>query len=138
MISFLWTQTGAIPFQFIDECYVLRIHSPFYVWIWTEQGELRKSQMFPSSGAIFKSTNIMTMSKSELSKTLTVELIVVKCEDRQTDRRTYRRADGRTDRQTEWTVYDNVAKTFQEWKNWGKKSKTIICTMTNDCLCIDF
>lgn len=53
--------------------------------------------MFPSSGAIFKSTAIMTMSKSELSKSLTVELIVVKREDRQTDRRTDEQTTGKTD-----------------------------------------
>lgn len=48
--------------------------------------------MFPSSVAIFKPTNIMTMSESEVSKSLTV-----KCEDRQTDIQTSRR----TDRQSE-------------------------------------
>lgn len=86
--------------------------------------------MFPSGGAIFKSTTIMTMSKSELWKSLTVELIVVKCEtDRQTDRRT----NGQTDRVNCVCCID-----FSGMKKLGKKSKTIFCTMTTDCLCYDF
>lgn len=76
--------------------------------------------MFPSSGAIFKSTAIMTMSISELSKSLTVKLIVVKCEDRQIDGQTSRR----TDRQSELCMV-MLHRLFRK-KSTGEKIKNHI------------
>lgn len=53
--------------------------------------------MFLFSGVIFKLMIIMILLKSELLKSLFVELIVVKCEDRQIDRWINEQMDGKID-----------------------------------------